>query len=60
MNDVMGPIVNLSYSDTALIRATHALNIGSFRHPGGTVANYWSIINGTYVGADGTTAGCSR
>jgi hypothetical protein len=60
MNNVMGPIVNLSYSDPALISAAHALNVGSFRHPGGTVANYWSIVNGSYVGADGTTAGCSN
>ena len=60
MNDVMGPIVNLSYSDPSLISAARALNVGSFRHPGGTVANYWSIINGSYVGADGTTAGCSN
>jgi hypothetical protein len=60
MNDVMGPIVNLSYSDSALLSAARALNVGSFRYPGGTVANYWSIVNGSYVGADGTTAGCSN
>ena len=55
----MGPIINLSYFDPALIEATKALNIGAFRHPGGTVANYWSIANGSYVGQDGTTNGCS-
>jgi hypothetical protein len=60
MNDVLGPIINLSYSDPALLEAAAALNVGSFRHPGGTVANYWSIVNGSFVGSDGTTDGCSN
>ena len=60
LNDVLGPIINLSYTDQALLRASDALGIASLRHPGGAVANYWSITNGSFVGADGTTAGCSN
>ena len=39
LNDVLGPIVNLSYSDAALFAATSALGVAALRHPGGTVAN---------------------
>jgi hypothetical protein len=39
----LGPILNLTYSDTALIAAAKSLRIGTLRYPGGTVANYWSI-----------------
>lgn len=46
MNDVLGPIVNLTYDDTALVGAVDALNVGALRHPGGTVANYWSFADG--------------
>ena len=61
MNDVLGTIVNLTYTDTALVSAVKALGVGALRHPGGTVANYWTMANGTYVGPDGTSAsGCSN
>ena len=50
----MGPIINLTYSDPALIKIAERLRIGALRHPGGTVANYWSLENGTYVGENGS------
>eukprot|EP01043_Picozoa_sp_COSAG02_P015091 COSAG02_NODE_634_length_19259_cov_9.871347_10_plen_553_part_00 len=59
LNDILGPIINLTYSDTALVAAVKALRVGALRHPGGTVANYWSMAAGSYVGQDGTTPGCN-
>lgn len=35
--------MNLTYNDAALLAAARALRIGGLRHPGGTVANYWSV-----------------
>ena len=59
LNDVVGPIVNsMAYNDTVLSTAADVLHVGALRHPGGTVANYWSLVNGSYVGCDGTTRGC--
>lgn len=60
LNTVLGPIINLSYTDAALERAIDGLGVASLRHPGGTVADYWSLVNGSFVGEDGTTAGCSN
>ena len=61
MNDVMGTIINLSYTDPALVKSVQALGVGALRHPGGAVANYWTMANGSYVGADGTSSGgCSN
>ena len=85
MNDVLGPIINLTYrpvvpagepflssprpsfpplfrrgspcSDAALVDAVRRLGVGALRHPGGTVANFWTMANGSYVGLDGTSAG---
>lgn len=53
VNDVLGSIVNLSYSDLAVKTAVEALKPGVMRYPGGTVANYWSMRNGSYVGPQG-------
>eukprot|EP01052_Picozoa_sp_SAG31_P037912 SAG31_NODE_4973_length_2825_cov_1.906090_1_plen_338_part_10 len=58
LNDILGPIINLTYSDTALVGAARALRVGALRHPGGAVANYWSMAAGSYVGQDGTAPGC--
>lgn len=49
LNDVLGPIVAIPYSDPALCEAVKALRVGVLRHPGGTVANYWNITSGGYV-----------
>ncbi len=59
MNDILGPIINLTYSDAALVAAVKALRVGALRHPGGTVANYWSMAAGSYVGQGGTAPGCN-
>eukprot|EP01084_Bolivina_argentea_P305270 527344_1 len=48
-NDVLGPIINLTYFDTALISMSKKMYIGAMRHPGGTVAMYWSMENASYV-----------
>ena len=58
LNDILGPIINLTYSDTGLLAAVKALRVGALRHPGGTVADYWSMAAGSYVGQDGTAPGC--
>jgi len=50
INDVLGPIVNLTYDDRAMLLAVEALGVGSLRHPGGTVADYWDLRVGRYVG----------
>jgi len=51
--------VSHRYSDTALMAAVKALNIGALRHPGGTVADYWTMANGSFVGPDGQgPSGC--
>ena len=49
MNVVLGTIINLTYSDPALVKSVKTLNVGALRHPGGTVANYWTMANGSYV-----------
>lgn len=48
-NDVLGPDINLTYNDQALSIAIKQLNAGALRHPGGTVSDYWSFKNATYV-----------
>eukprot|EP01084_Bolivina_argentea_P271238 461452_1 len=48
-NDVLGPIINLTYFDTSLLLSADKLYPGAFRHPGGTVANYWNFSNASYV-----------
>lgn len=53
-NDVLGPIINLTYNNPHLISAIKALRVGVLRYPGGTVANYWSMQNGSYVGTNGS------
>ena len=58
LNDILGPIINLTYTDKALTAAVKALRVGALRHPGGTVADYWSMAAGSYVGQDGTAPGC--
>eukprot|EP00051_Salpingoeca_urceolata_P031249 m.10956 g.10956 ORF g.10956 m.10956 type:complete len:547 (+) comp3894_c0_seq1:156-1796(+) len=60
LNSVLGPIVNLTFDDVKVRAAQEALGIGSLRHPGGAVANYWYMPNGSFVGANGTTVGCSN
>jgi hypothetical protein len=45
----LGPIVNLSYSDPAVLLVAKALRIGSLRYPGGSTANSWNISNGRWV-----------
>ena len=48
-NTVLGPVINLTYYDTALELSVKKLYVGSLRYPGGTVANYWNITNASYV-----------
>eukprot|EP01084_Bolivina_argentea_P187758 323355_1 len=48
-NDVLGPIIDLKYSDTALLLSAEKIYPGILRHPGGTVANYWNFSNASYV-----------
>ena len=48
-NDVLGPIINLTYSDSSLLLSSSKLYPGILRHPGGTVANYWNFSNASYV-----------
>ena len=48
-NDVLGPIINLTYFDSSLLLSADKLYPGALRHPGGTVANYWNFSNASYV-----------
>ena len=49
-NDVLGPVIaNLPYADASVTQLASRLNFGALRHPGGTVANFWSMANGTYT-----------
>jgi len=49
-NDILGPVItNVAYSDASLLDLTRRMHVGSLRHPGGTVANFWSMANGTYT-----------
>eukprot|EP01084_Bolivina_argentea_P296855 511335_1 len=48
-NDVLGPIINLTYDDTALVLSVEKLYPTLLRHPGGTVADYWSFKNASFV-----------
>ena len=48
-NDVLGPVQNLTYFDQGLVETSKFLYNGILRHPGGTVANYWSIQNASYT-----------
>ena len=48
-NDAMGPPINLTYYDKAYEMSTNKLYTQLLRHPGGTVANYWSLKNATFV-----------
>lgn len=50
----LGPIVNLSYSDPAVLRVAAALRIGSLRYPGGSTANAWNISTGRWVAGMGS------
>ena len=38
----------MDYHEPALIDLVTALRAGSLRYPGGTVGNYWSLVNSTY------------
>ena len=48
-NTVLGPVINLTYYDTALLLAVKNSYVSSLRYPGGTVGNYWSYRNASYV-----------
>jgi hypothetical protein len=45
----LGPVVNLSYSDPAVLRVASVLRLGSLRYPGGSTANSWNITDGRWV-----------
>jgi hypothetical protein len=49
-NDILGPIItNLPFDFEAVQSLTRRMRVGALRHPGGTVANFWSLENGTYT-----------
>ena len=53
----LGPVVNLSYSDAAVLRAAAVLRMGTLRYPGGSTANSWDMERGRWVvGAGGAYA----
>lgn len=54
-NDVLGTIINLTYYDEAVLLSAKKLAPGALRHPGGTVGNYWSFENASYVTPCNTT-----
>merc|ERR1711871_1124235 len=44
----LGPIVNLSYSDPAVLRVSNTLGLGSLRYPGGSPAARWNYTSGRW------------
>ena len=60
-NTILGPVLAVPYDDTGLMEAAQALNVGCFRYPGGTVANYWNMSSGRFaddiIGEPGEWAG---
>ena len=42
----IGPVVNLSYSDSAVLETAKVLRIGSLRYPGGSPSNHWNLSAG--------------
>jgi len=45
----IGPVVNLSFSDSAVLEVARVLRIGSLRYPGGSPSNTWNITSGRWV-----------
>ena len=48
LNSVFGPIITLPYDDPDLMAAGRALGAGTLRWPGGTVANFWNMRDGSW------------
>lgn len=49
----LGPVVNLSYSDPAVLRVASVLRMGTLRYPGGSTANSWDMARGRWVEGTG-------
>lgn len=49
----IGPVVNLSYSDSAVLTTARALRIGSLRYPGGSPSNHWNLSAGRWIDGHG-------
>eukprot|EP00039_Didymoeca_costata_P004999 m.77504 g.77504 ORF g.77504 m.77504 type:complete len:498 (+) comp12629_c0_seq6:181-1674(+) len=45
----IGPVVNLTFDDTAILKVVETLNIGSMRYPGGSPSNHWNITSGRWI-----------
>ena len=52
-NQINGPVFQILYNDSRLMEIPKVLWAGQLRFPGGTVANYWSLSNGTYLDQTG-------
>lgn len=46
----LGPVVNLTYDDTAVLHVARILRIGALRYPGGETANHWDMKTGSWTG----------
>jgi hypothetical protein len=46
----IGPVVNLSFTDKAVLETARALRIGSLRYPGGSPSNSWNLTSGRWTG----------
>jgi len=45
----IGPIVNLTFDDPAVLRVAHTLGLGSLRYPGGSTTSHWNYSSGRWV-----------
>eukprot|EP01079_Euglenida_sp_SAG-EU17-18_P003913 gene3913-717_t len=45
----LGPIVNLTFDDAAVLRVAKTLGIGSLRYPGGGTTSHWNYTSGRWV-----------
>jgi hypothetical protein len=58
LNSILGTIYTLPFDDPVLLNVIKTLRVGSWRYPGGTVANYFDITQGNYL-ANCTQSNCS-
>ena len=45
----IGPIVNLTFADPAVMRVAATLGLGSLRYPGGSTTSHWNYTSGRWT-----------
>ena len=47
----LGPIVNLTFDDPAVMKVAETLGLGSLRYPGGSTTSHWNYTSGRWTDA---------